>query len=139
MILRPTNLQDLGSTRRLFIDWLRIFAVLLLFPYHSTRVFDIYETFYVHSDRTSAVLTHIFISFVNVFHMPLFFFLAGASTCFALGFRSGKQYVYERFKRLFIPLIFGMLVVIPPQSYLGALSKGKFTGNFLNITLSFSG
>jgi peptidoglycan/LPS O-acetylase OafA/YrhL len=117
-------------SRLLFIDWLRIFAVLLLFPFHSTRVFDIGETFYIHGPQTSAALTYIVIATLDVFHMPLFFFLAGASTWHALAFRSSKQYVSERFKRLFIPLVFGILVIIPPQSYLGALSKGKFIGSF---------
>ncbi|RPI74765.1 MAG: hypothetical protein EHM45_17365 [Desulfobacteraceae bacterium] len=124
------SITTIASNRLLFIDWLRIFAVLLLFPFHSTRVFDIGETFYIHSPQTSAALTYIVIATLDIFHMPLFFFLAGASTWHALAFRSSKQYVYERFKRLFIPFIFGMLVIIPPQSYLGALSKGRFSGSF---------
>jgi hypothetical protein len=61
--------------------------------------------------------------------MPLFFLLAGASTWFALRFRSAKQYVRERFRRLLIPLLFGLLVIIPPQSYLGARTYGNFCGS----------
>ena len=29
-----------GSSRRYYIDWLRVLAVLLLFPFHVSRVFD---------------------------------------------------------------------------------------------------
>ena len=46
-----------------------------------------------------------FVEYLGPWHMPLLFFLAGASTWFALSHRSGRQYAGERFKRLFIPFI----------------------------------
>jgi peptidoglycan/LPS O-acetylase OafA/YrhL len=51
--------------------------------------------------------------------MPLLFLLAGASTWFALQFRSGGQYLKERFIRLLIPFVFALLVIVPIQSYYG--------------------
>jgi surface polysaccharide O-acyltransferase-like enzyme len=56
-------------------------------------------------------------SFIYLWHMPLFMFLAGIGSYYALRFRSGKAYLLERFKRLIIPLIFGTLVLIPPLTY----------------------
>src|SRR5512140_3140440 len=103
------------------IDWLRVIAVLLLFPFHTARIFDVWEAFYAKNAEVSAPLTYGIIGFLNQWHMPLFFLLAGASTWFALGFRSGKAYAVERFKRLFVPLVFGLLVIIPPQAYLARL------------------
>jgi glucan biosynthesis protein C len=116
--------------RRYDIDWLRALAVLVLIPFHAARLFDIWEPFYAKSDRVSGALSYIFVGAVNSWHMPLFFLLAGASTWFALGFRSGGQYVWERFKRLIVPLLFGLLVIVPPQSYLGALTYDEFEGAF---------
>jgi glucan biosynthesis protein C len=116
--------------RRYDIDWLRVLAVLALIPFHTARIFDIWEPFYAKSDRVNAALTHIFIGAVNAWHMPLFFLLAGASTWFALGFRSGGQYVKERLKRLIVPLLFGTLVIVSPQTYVGALTYGEFAGSF---------
>lgn len=98
-----------------YIDWLRIFAVLLLFPFHTARIFDPWP-FYVKSQIQSVELV-VFARFLNQWHMHLFFFLAGASTCLALRFRSQRQYVRERYRRLVVPLLFGILVIIPPQSY----------------------
>jgi glucan biosynthesis protein C len=118
------------SKRRYDIDWLRVLAVLALVPFHTARIFDIWEPFYAKSDRLSVAMTHVFIGGINSWHMPLFFLLAGASTWFALGFRSGGQYVKERLKRLIVPLIFGVLVIVVPQSYLGALTYGEFEGSF---------
>lgn len=104
--------------RRWDIDWLRVLAVLLLFTYHTARIFDIWEQFYAKNDQVSAALSSI-VSYLGPWHMPLFFLLAGSSTWFALRYRTGGQYTKERFKRLLIPFIFGVLVLIPPQSYLG--------------------
>lgn len=54
--------------------------------------------------------------------MPLFFFIAGVATQYSLNSRSKKQYCLERFKRLFLPLIFGFFVLIPPVGYFVFLS-----------------
>lgn len=104
-----------GFQRYFHIDWLRIFAVLLLFPFHTARIFDPWP-FYVKSETLNLGLV-VFVLFLNQWHMHLFFFLAGASTSLALRFRSERQYVGERFRRLVVPLLFGILVIIPPQSY----------------------
>ena len=119
---KPIELStELSGRRRADIAWLRILAVLLLFPFHTARVFDIWEEFYVKNDQLSTALTY-FIAFMEPWHMPLLFLLAGAASWFALGRRSGGRYAGERAKRLLVPFIFGLLVLIPPQSYLGLLS-----------------
>ena len=116
----------LKSQRQDYIDWLRIFAVLLLFPFHSARVFDCWNTFYTKNETYSMVLSY-FVDVINTWHMPLFFLLAGASTWFALEMRSGRQYGAKRIKRLGIPLLFGLLVVVPPQAYYSLLRDGVET------------
>jgi peptidoglycan/LPS O-acetylase OafA/YrhL len=123
------SIKPAKPERRYDIDWLRVLAVLVLFPFHTARIFDIWEPFYAKNEQTSVALSY-FLAVVHVWHMPLFFLLAGASTWFALRFRSGKQYTGERIKRLLLPLIFGVLVIVAPQSYLGALTYGNFTGSF---------
>jgi glucans biosynthesis protein C len=99
-----------------YIDWLRVLAVMVLFIFHSGEIFTKW-TFYVMDTELSPVI-HCINSFIYQWHMPLFMFLAGMSSYIALNFRSGRVFLYERVKRLFIPLIFGILVVIPPQAYL---------------------
>lgn len=63
--------------------------------------------------------------------MPLFFLLAGAAAWFALGKRIPRQFAGERFLRLFVPLIFGMLVIVPPQVYFERIFDGDFAGSFI--------
>jgi len=117
--------------RRYDIDWLRLMAVFLLFFFHTARVFSPGEEFYAHNDPTSDLLNNIFIRPLNPWHMPIFFLLAGASTWYALRRRSGGQYVRERFKRLFIPFVFGLFVLIAPQSYIGLLNHSDYSGSYI--------
>lgn len=62
-----------------------------------------------------------FALFLDQWFMMLFFVISGASTWYALGSRTAGQYAMERFKRLFVPFLFGCLVVVPPLSYYGLL------------------
>ncbi len=120
----------LVGERRHELSWLRVLAVLLLFPFHMARVFDVWGDFYVKNDQLSRGLTY-FIAFMEPWHMPVLFLLAGAASWYALGRRTGRTYAGERVKRLLVPFLFGLLVLIPPQSYLGLLShSGDAPGYF---------
>ncbi len=123
--------------RRWDIDWLRVLAVvLLLVPYHTFRIFDIFEDWYVKNPQLSTALNW-FNYLGDAIGMQLLFLLAGAATWFALRRRSGGQYAWERIKRLLIPLIFGLLVIVPPQSYFGLRSHTDYAGSFLEWYPSF--
>lgn len=112
-----------------FIDWLRVLAVLLLFPFHTSRVFNLGAPFYVKSAYLYHALNWV-IRFINIWHMPLLFLLAGASTYFALRKRTPGRYAGERVTRLFVPLLFGWLVLIPPQTWYGARFNSGYARSF---------
>ncbi|NDJ17815.1 acyltransferase family protein [Myxacorys almedinensis] len=117
--------------RRYDIDWLRVLAVLLLLYFHTAAVFyqgDLGE-FYIRNARSSQVMNSI-VLFIHQWHMPLFFLISGAGTWFALSYRSTQQYVQERCQRLFIPFVFGTLVLIPPQVYLRLLSDSTYDQSY---------
>jgi peptidoglycan/LPS O-acetylase OafA/YrhL len=115
-------------SRVYYVDWLRILAVLLLFPYHTLRVFN-NDPFYVKASSLSSIADWV-INFIDVWHMPLLFFLAGCSTYFALRKRTAGQYAWERVKRLLVPLIFGILVLVPPQGWYGARFNSGYTDSY---------
>ncbi|MDR1918147.1 MAG: acyltransferase, partial [Tannerellaceae bacterium] len=71
--------------------------------------------------------------FVNQWRLPLLFVISGMGTCYALSKRNGLQFVGERLKRLFIPLLVGMLIIVPPQVYFERLDKGQFSGSYFEF------
>ena len=120
--------------RQHYIDWLRVLAVLLLFPFHTLRVYNAGELWYVKAARLSTAVAYL-LDFISAWHMQLLFLLAGASTCFALRKRSNRQYVGERFVRLGVPFVFGVLVLVPPQCYYGARSNCRVHRLVLGLPL----
>ena len=119
-----------GPPRRWDIDWLRISAVLLLFAFHTARIFDNSADFYIKSAQLGTGASYL-VAYLGPWGMPLFFVLAGASTSIALRVRSAGQYVKERATRLLVPFFFGVLALVPPQSYLGLPSHSDYAGSFL--------
>lgn len=124
--------------RRYDLDWLRVLAVLLLLYFHTAAIFYVGELgeFYVKNEKSSYAMNCL-IAFVHQWHMPLFFLLSGAGTWFALSFRSVVDYVQERFKRLFIPFLFGTLVLVPAQVYYRLLSNPSYQDSYLQFYPQF--
>jgi glucan biosynthesis protein C len=112
-------------------------AVFLLFFFHTACVFHPWSNNYIKNDTTSPVITYIFVWAVAHWYMSLFFLLAGASTYYALLKRSGGEYSRERLKRLFIPLVFGTLILIPSLSYLGLLNHSDYSQSYLTWLPNF--
>lgn len=108
--------NPINQERRYDIDALRVIATILLIYFHTAMIFNKWSVFHIKNDDLS-IEAAIFVSFFNIWHMPLFFLLSGISTYYALDFRTGKQYAKERVKRLLLPLIFGIFIVVPPQVY----------------------
>jgi glucan biosynthesis protein C len=125
--MSPTSSTPIPTQlRRSDLDWLRVLAVLLLVPFHSALVFvqDPHSIMYVKDVLNSPELVRI-AGFIHQFHMPLLFFIAGASSYFALGVRSAGQYLQERVKRLQVPALFGIVVLLPPMTYITQISRGR--------------
>lgn len=116
--------------RRYEIDWIRNISILLLFVYHTAAIFCSLGDFYIISENPNT-FANIFILILFVWYMPMLFFLAGASTHFALEKRNLKDYLKERVKRLLVPIIFGIIVLVPPQTYLARLWRGESNLNYI--------
>ena len=73
------------------------------------------------------------------FAFPVFFLLAGASARFALQTRSVRSFLAERSARLLVPLVVGMVVVVPVTGYIIALHTGTWSGSFLAYLPAYPG
>jgi len=106
------------------LDWLRIIVVGMLIPFHTAMTFAPYA-WYIRNPQLN-LATQALVQVLDKYHMELLFFIAGVATFFSLGTRDWKGYLPERLKRLVVPLVFGMLVVVPPCYYYSQLFFNPF-------------
>jgi peptidoglycan/LPS O-acetylase OafA/YrhL len=129
--------------RLLHVDHLRNGVILGLILFHTGRLFDS-EAWHI-KDAGRFQAADLLIAAFNVVQMPLLFFLAGMTAFHSLGGRGGGRFVRERLVRLLLPLVVGMLLVVPPQVYVERLAAGlpgrmspiDFSGSFVNFYPSF--
>jgi len=127
--------SDGKSARLHYIDWLRVLAILGVFLFHSSCVFNDYN-FHIKNTEQSSTIT-IIQSFFFPWGMPLFFVIAGAGTWLALRRRTSGQYVKERSGRLLVPFVVGSVLLSPVQLYFEWSHKvqtGVFDGSFIQFS-----
>ena len=117
------------SERRYDIDWLRVLVMMSVFFFHCARFFT-GMTWHLNNAEDSLVAL-VFTGVLDMWFMPLFFLLSGAGSWYALKSRSSGLYVFERIKRVLIPLYtVGLFLMLPPQFYFEIFSNSGFTGTF---------
>ncbi|MFC1991965.1 acyltransferase family protein [Chloroflexota bacterium] len=125
------NLAETAN-RLYYIDWLRVLAMITIFFFHSSRIFDDYG-WHIKNAATS-IIANIWVDFCNPWLMPLFFILAGASVFYAFKSRTVGGFAKERTLRVLVPLVtVGWFIIAPPQIYLERLSNGQFSGSFFQF------
>ncbi len=121
--------------RLIYLDWLRILAFGLLVLYH-VGMFYVPWSWHVKNPTTYAALEP-WMRLTNPWRMSLLFVISGLATGLMLGRRGlGGQ----RARRLLLPLLFGMVVVVPPQAYFQVQQQMGFGGSYPDfLRLYFSG
>lgn len=118
------------SMRKHYIDNLRWIILLILIPYHTAQAWNTWgEPNYIYFEGNRFISS--IIVFFSPYFMPLLFVLAGVSTKFALQKRINKEYLVERVKRLFVPLVFGTIVLMPIMTYLADRFNYSYSGGFV--------
>ncbi|TQV89457.1 acyltransferase family protein [Aliikangiella coralliicola] len=113
------------------LDWLRVLAFLLLIFFHAGMPFVTFG-WHIKNAETSTSLSYLW-SFFHNWRLPLLFMVSGAGIWFAMGERNGWGFLKERSLRLLLPLIFGVLVIVPPQVYLERLAQGATFDSYLDF------
>ena len=113
------------------IDWLRVLGMVGIFLFHNARFFND-EDWHVKNNQLDFGIS-VFVAILNQFIMPLFFILSAFAIYYALKHRTGIEFLRERVRRLLIPLLFGIFVLIPPQVYIERVSHGEFRGSFFEF------
>ena len=125
--------------RRYDLDWLRVLVFGLLILYH-VGMFFVPWGFHIKNNVIYDWLKWPML-FLNQWRLPILFVISGMGTYFALSYRNFLQFSWERYKRLGIPLLVGMLLIVPPQVYFERLDQGRFLGSFWEFltTVAYKG
>lgn len=124
--------------RKHYIDNLRNFTILLLFPVHTWMIWnDFGSRFYIWQGGNRLLST--LIVAVNPWFMPLLFVLAGMSARYALEKRSRKEFVIGRVQKLLVPFLFGTVFLVPVQTFFARKFFDGYSGGWLeNLNYFFT-
>lgn len=115
--------------RKHYIDNLRWIIILLLIPYHAAMAWNVWgEPNYMYFGNNNVISS--IVVFLSPYLMPALFLMAGICTRFSLQKRTFKQYILERFKKLLIPFVFGVSLIMPLMTYIADKFNCGYEGNF---------
>lgn len=121
----------MNGQRKHYIDYLRVTAFLILIFYH-TGMFFVPWDFHFKNPETSEWF-ETWMAFLSQWRLPLLFTISGMGAFFAMRSRTKGSFFLERINRLFVPLAFGMFVIVPPQIYFEHLYKGVHYNGYLDF------
>ncbi|WP_028505424.1 acyltransferase [Ruminococcus sp. FC2018] len=112
-----------------YIDNLRWMTVSLLIVYHAAIAYNTWdEANYIFFEPVKPIAA--VVSFISPWFMPIMFLLAGVSARFSLQKRGYRTFIKERFVRLGIPFVFGLLAVNPIMSYVADVTHNGYSGGY---------
>jgi hypothetical protein len=94
--------------------------------------------------EVNQIVTLALVTFTGLWGMPLMFLIAGVATWYSLRKRTVGEFVRERFRRLFVPFVVGLVILVPPQVYYATLQQDptyhetyvQFYPRFFNVTFA---
>jgi len=145
----PLNINNLSWISRLFIpdktdmperrhdlDWLRIAVFGLLILFHTGMFYVENWGWHVKSNYQSQTLESIML-LVEPWRMAVLWLIAGISIKFIMAKVSVWRFISIRSFRLLLPLLFGILVIVPPQLYIEMTHNGDLNMNYWQFLTEF--
>jgi len=120
-----------GSERRIDLDWVRIAAFGLLIFYHVGMLYVSWG-FHIKSAHRLTALEPLMLV-LNPWRLSLLFLVSGVATRFMLRKYAVLPLLRSRTARLLIPLVFGMLVIVPPQAYDQIVESLGYPAGFIDF------
>lgn len=128
-----SQVPTLSTPRQFHLDWLRIAAFGLLVPYH-VGMYYVSWGWHIKSPQLHPALEPAML-LSSPWRMDLLFVVSGAAT--ALMLRGGGvpsfAWLRRRGARLLLPLLAGMVVIVPPQSWLEVRERFGYAGGFFDF------
>lgn len=114
------------------MDWLRIGAFGLLIFYHIGLVF----VHWGYHAKTAHPMEWVAVPLqaINAWRLPLLFVVSGyASRAIFASDRRPADFAWGRTKRLIVPLLFGVIVIVPSQPWIELSTQHGYTESFLHF------
>jgi glucans biosynthesis protein C len=127
--MNPTDSKP--GTRLFFLDWVRIIAFFILIIYH-VGMYYVTWGWHVKSPNASQAVEP-FMMLSSPWRLGLLFLVSGVASSFMLARLGAGRFLRQRSIRLLPPLLFGMLVIVPPQSYFEVVEKLAYQGSYLDF------
>ena len=124
-------MESKAHTRINYLDWLRVLAILLVFIYHSTRLYNVED--WTVKNNLWYPSVELWNGFATSFMMPLIFVVSGASLFYALGRGGFGQFFKDKTLRLLVPLLVADLTQISIQAYLYNITHLQFSGSYFQF------
>ncbi len=127
-------MEKKASARVYYLDWLRVLAILTVFVYHTSRLFNV-EDWYV-KNATWYPWVEVWNGFATTWMLPLIFVISGASLFYAVGkgeggIKGAGQFLKDKVLRLLVPVLVCALTHASLQVYLRHITHGTFSGSYL--------
>jgi hypothetical protein len=119
------------NTRLFFLDWVRIIAFFILILYH-VGMYYVTWGWHVKSPYASDALEP-YMMLSSPWRLGLLFLVAGVASSLMAARMGAGRFVRQRSRRLLLPLVFGMLVIVPPQSYCEVVEKLGYAGSYADF------
>lgn len=121
----------MSGERKYFLDWLRAGAFGFLILFHVGLLYVDWG-YNITSDRVLPDLEYLMIA-VSPWRLLLLFFISGVASRFLLGKLTPGRFSMDRFRRLFVVLMLGTLVINSAQAYVELLNKGLIEPGYFNF------
>ena len=124
------------QARRHDLDALRALAFALLIAYHLCMLYVFDWGWHIKSGYQYPWLQWPML-FVNRWRMDLIFLVSGMAAAFLIKPGQTLGFVRLRSLRLMLPLVFGILVIVPIQPYVEGVSKGVVQPGFVQFLMEY--
>jgi len=123
-------------SRRYDLDWLRVLVFGLLIFYHTGMVYVANWGFHFKSQYQFQGLELVMLT-IEPWRMAVLWIISGIAIKFLLAKVSLLPFILKRSLRLLLPLLFGILVIVPPQLYVEMSQKSGLDISYLHFLFEF--
>ncbi|NHK27794.1 acyltransferase family protein [Parvularcula flava] len=127
-LTNPSTTAPDGSSRRYDLDWLRVIAFAILIFYHIGMFYVTWD-WHVKSPHAGTAPEFI-MQLVNAWRLALLFLISGIALRYVTDRGTLGRFTGKRTLRLILPILFGMAVVVAPQSYFQLRQAGVIEAGF---------